>query len=337
MGASSREPGGAPRPPQTHGRPAPGAEATRLAPSPTGALHLGNARTFLVNWAVARAAGWRVAMRVEDLDGPRVKPDAERQALDTLAWLGLDWDGPVLRQSDDLAPYIDAMRALARRRLVFPSTLTRREIAEAASAPHNAESRFPPELRPGELPADFDPDTEAGWRFATPPGPVPFDDAVRGPCAHDPSESVGDFIVWTKRRQPAYQLAVVVDDARQGVTRVVRADDLLDSTARQLLLIDALGLGPPPAYAHLPLVVGPDGRRLAKRHGDTRVSAYRDAGAPPQRVVGLLARWSGVTDGREEMDAAEFAARFDAATMPREPAVFTGEDDEWLRAKTSGG
>lgn len=306
-------------------------QTTRLAPSPTGALHLGNARTFLVNWAIARQRAWRVVMRVEDLDTPRVKPGAEGACLDTLAWLGLTWEAPVTRQSDDLTPYTDAMATLAGAGMVYPSDVTRSQLEAASSAPQEGshELRCAPDRRPARMPAAFDA-PERNWRLATPAGSVCFDDDMMGACAFDPSEEVGDFVVWTKRGRPAYQLAVVVDDARQGVTRVVRGDDLAPSTARQLLIARALGLDWSPAWCHLPLVLGEDGRRLAKRHGDTRLATYRERGVPPERAVGLLAYWSGAVPTRTPMDAAEFAERFDLARMPGEPVRFTMEDDAWL-------
>src|SRR5690606_23449738 len=132
----------------------------------------------------------------------------------------------------------------------------------------------------------------------------------------------GDFVIWTKRAQPAYQLAVVVDDHRQGVTDAIRGDDLLDSAARQLLRYRALGYAPAPAQMHLPLVVGDDGRRLAKRHGDTRVEHYRALGVPAERVVGLIARWSGVQEDRAPMSADEFVGAFNIERLPRAAAVF---------------
>ncbi len=305
---------------------------TRLAPSPTGALHLGNARTFLINWAMARAGGWKVVLRIEDLDTPRVKPETVQGTIDLLGWLGIDWDeGPIV-QSDDLDRHQEAMQTLARASRVFPCALTRKEIADAASAPQDEtlrnESRFPASMRPSSLPDSFD-DAKTNWRFVTPDAPVEFVDRFAGPQSFNPAQSVGDFVVWTKTGAPSYQLAVVVDDAAQGVCAVVRGDDLLDSTARQILLISALGLGPIPAYWHLPLVLGPDGRRLAKRHGDTRLDRYRDDGVTAERVIGLIASWCGI-GGREAMTAAEFAARFDLARLPSAPVRFSEGDEAWL-------
>lgn len=310
---------------------------TRLAPSPTGALHLGNARTFVINWALARRAGARIVLRIEDLDGPRVKPGAAEACIETLRWLGLDWDEGPLVQSADLAPYREAMRRLASFGLAYPSDLTRGELEAAASAPQEGvgETRFPPELRPPPGPREFD-DAESNWRFRTPDVAVEFNDGFAGPKRLCPFERVGDFVVWTKRAQPAYQLAVVVDDHRQGVTSIVRGDDLLDSAARQLLLYRALSLAPEPAYCHLPLVRGSDGRRLAKRHGDTRIETYRRAGVPPEAVIGLLAAWSGVLqrDRPAAMTAREFASALAIGTIPRRDITFLPEDHQWLMRST---
>lgn len=323
---------------------------SRLAPSPTGALHLGNARTFLVNWALARRGGWTLRLRIEDIDSPRVKPEAIDRTRRLLDRLGLDHDGPVVVQSHDLEPYVDAARRLAGAGRLFACDRTRRDVEQAASAPHADDGAvvFPRELRP------VDP-AEHAWtgparnhRFRVDDPPVAIDDRVRGTCVFDVAGEVGDFLVWTKRGVPSYQLAVVVDDLRQGVSDVVRGDDLLASAARQTLLYRALGAAPP-TWWHLPLVVGADGRRLAKRHGDTRIERYLDEGIRVERIVGLLAATCGI--GREragrvepvEMDTAEFRERLDPASLRRGraadreatgggPVTFTAEDDAWLTA-----
>ena len=304
---------------------------SRLAPSPTGALHLGNARTFLINWALARRLGWRLLMRVEDLDGPRVKPRAARETLQTLHWLGLEFDGPVTCQSADLEPYRRAMRQLSAAGLVYACTLTRKQIEQAASAPHadDHELRFPPELRPSRIGNDAFDAEKMNYRFVTTDESIRIDDLFAGVVEHNPAAEVGDFVVWTRRGVPSYQLAVVVDDARQGVTDVVRGDDLLPSAARQMLLYRALGLEPPRLW-HLPLVLGPDGRRLAKRHGDTRLESYRRSGVPAERVIGLLGWWCGMLPRREEISGEDFRDRFDLDRLSRDSVVFTKDDDAWL-------
>lgn len=332
MGESSRNPDLC-KPRATH---SPGISRTRLAPSPTGALHLGNIRTFLVNAALAHKHDMRVLMRIEDIDSPRIKEGAIDQTLETLEWIGLWWDeGPIV-QSHDFSPYESAVAQLARGARAYPCDMSRKEIAEALSAPHERESEparnesvYPAHLRPELVPRPFD-DRETNWRFAVADETVEFVDDFAGARAVVPARSVGDFPIWTKRGVPSYQLAVVVDDARQGVTHVVRGDDLLDSTARQIMLGRALGLEPIASYTHLPLVLGTDGRRLAKRHGDTRLLRYREEGVTPERVIGLLAFWSGVKSERAPMDIAEFIDRFDLARMDPSPTIFTEEDESWL-------
>ncbi|MCW5768739.1 MAG: hypothetical protein KIT19_08635 [Phycisphaeraceae bacterium] len=316
---------------------------TRLAPSPTGALHLGNARTFLINWAMARQAGWSILLRIEDLDGPRIKPGADTQAIDTLAWLGIDWDEGPFWQSRTPDVFRIAMQRLAESGLAYPTALSRSDVdrhsaaqTDAASAPQEGsrEVRFPASLRPpidrAAMNRGFDNDT-ATWRFVVEPGVVDLLDRFAGHSSFDISQIAGDFIVWTKQRVPAYQLAVVVDDARQGITEVVRGDDLLDSAARQLLLYRALGLPNEPTHTHLPLVKGPDGRRLAKRHGDTRLDTYRSLGVPPQRVIGLIAYWCAMIDRPEPMSAAAFLRAFSLDKIPKHAITFSSEDDAWLR------
>lgn len=279
--------GTTPDAPVTHATP-----TTRLAPSPTGDLHLGHARTFLLTAALARSQGWRILLRLEDLDRQRVVDGASERTVEMLSWLGIEWDEPPTRQRDDLRPFEDAMRRLADAGSIFACTLSRREIREAASAPHGheGEPRFDPRLRPP--PGD-------AWRFAradqshrlrVEPGEVAFVDQLLGPRRFDPSAECGDFAVWTREGVPSYQLAVVVDDARQGVTDVVRGDDLLASTARQILLQRAIGL-PHPRWWHLPLVADAEGSRLAKRHGATSLESLRGEGATAERISGLIAWW----------------------------------------------
>lgn len=306
---------------------------TRIAPSPTGTLHLGNIRTFLINWALARQRGWTIVLRMEDLDSGRVRPGADAAIIGILQWLGIDFDIGPIYQSRDLEPYRQAMRMLTRRHLAYSCALTRSQIRQAVSAPHagQAEPRFPLHLRATEPQAFQFAQDDINYRFVVPDLAVEIHDEVAGPNAFHPFNDVGDFILWTRLGVPAYQLAVVVDDARQGVTDVVRGDDLLPSAARQALLYRALGLAEP-RWWHLPLVLAPGGARLAKRDNALHLERCREAGVRPQRVVGLLARWSGISSARDELSADEFRNAFRIEEMPRESVIFRPEDHQWLIA-----
>jgi len=285
----------------------------RLAPSPTGSLHLGNARTFLWAWLSARARGGRVLLRIEDLDTPRVKPGAVEAIEEDLRWIGLDWDGPVEIQSRRRARYAMDFERLSPS--LYPCGCTRADLAAAASAPNEGDSelRYPGTCR------DRAPDRVVAWRLKVPPGPVAFEDRLTGRHEIDVAATVGDFVVAKAPDQPAYQFAVVADDIAQGVTEVVRGDDLISSTARQVLVYRALG-ATPPEYGHAPLVVGPDGKRLAKRHGDSRIAALRRSGVPAERVVAALALWSGLPPlGRP----ADLIPHWDWAKLSRRRVVLT--------------
>lgn len=311
---------------------------TRLAPSPTGDLHLGNLRTFLLTWLLARGRGWRLVMRIEDLDGPRVKAGAVESTLELLRWLGLDHDGPVLRQSEDLEPYRAAMHRLGELGLVYPCTLSRADLRRILSAPHagEQEQRYPPSLRPSDPAARGFRDQSINHRFATPPGEVPVDDWIAGPHRFQPAEEVGDFVVWAKQAVPAYQLAVVVDDHRQGVTDVVRGDDLLASAARQALLHQALGQ-PVPRWWHVPLVMDESGQRMAKRQESTSATSLRNLGVSAERLLGLLGAWLGLLPRPEPTSLPLLLERFTTLAKADtlvgfglSPARFTQEDHRWL-------
>jgi glutamyl-tRNA synthetase len=265
---------------------------------------LGNARTFLANWLLARQEGWRVALRIEDLDGPRVKLGAAGALIEDLEWLGLTWDVGPIYQSARRSIYGGALQKLTDAGFAYPCSCSRKEVEAAASAPHAEDGAavYPGTCRGRHAHAGAAraaTGREPAIRFAVPPGRVvELSDAFCGRRAFDVARELGDFVIAKADGTPAYQLAVVVDDAEMNVTDVVRGDDLLDSTPRQVLLYEALGLADRvPTYRHLPLVIGPDGRRLAKRHGDTRLSHYRALGVPPGRVLALLARWCGIEAG----------------------------------------
>jgi len=294
----------------------------RFAPSPTGTLHLGNLRTALLAWLFARSQDARFLLRMEDLDTGRVRERFYDEQVRDLGALGLDWDGPVVRQSDRLDLYGDAIETLAARDLVYECWCTRAEIREAASAPH------------GDLPEGFYPGTclrltgaERAARRAEgrPPAlrvragaaSVTFEDEVAGTV----TGVVDDFVVRRNDGAYAYNLAVVVDDAAQGIGEVVRGADLLDSTPRQLWLGERLGL-PAPRHAHVPLMLGDDGARLAKRHGAVTLADRAALGETPDDVRALLAASVGLSEPGEAVTPSELVARFSPDVLaPRAEAA----------------
>ena len=296
----------------------------RLAPSPTGAQHVGNARTYLVALLAARSVDGELLLRMEDIDGPRIKAGVAVQALDDLRWLGLDWDGEPVVQSNRVSQYASALEKLKSLNLVYPCTCTRSDVAAAASAPNlGDEGPAYPGTCSARSSKDVPTDRPYCWRFRVNDSPS-FVDDYRGPVSINLKEQGGDFVVWKTDGTPAYQLAVVVDDAEMGITQVIRGDDLIPSTPRQILLYRALGFTPP-SFAHIPLVVGPDGRRLAKRHGDTRLSTLRSQGVKPELLIGLLAWSCGWLKKVEPITPKELLTRFELKSIPREPFVLRDE------------
>ena len=279
----------------------------RIAPTPTGYLHLGHARTFWIAMERAREAGGQLVYRNEDLDPQRCKPKYTAAALEDLRWFGCDWDeGPDVggrftpyHQSERLPRFLDAWRHLKDAGYIYPCNKSRKDVAWATQAPHNDETNsdtiYPEHLRPplgtgkvAQTPG------YTNWRFRVPSDRrIAFDDRNLGPCAFDCLRDFGDFIVWRKDGLPAYELAVVVDDAAMGITEVVRGQDLLISTARQLLIYEALGLHPPNFY-HTPLLCDSSGQRLAKRHGSLSLRELRVAGHTPQALRTSDDWWSGL-------------------------------------------
>lgn len=287
----------------------------RFAPSPTGPLHLGSLRTALAAWLFARRQGARFVLRIEDLDPQRSRREHERGQLADLRALGIDFDGVPVRQSERTGLYEAALERLRAAGRLYPCFCTRAEIREAASAPHGdlPEGAYPGTCRVlGEAErtrriADGRP---FALRIDAGAPRIAFDDALLGPR----SAVVDDFVVRRADGVIAYQLAVVVDDAEQRIGQVVRGADLADSTPRQLLLFELLGL-PAPRYAHVGIVVGADGERLAKRHG---AATLADRGEAPATTLAVLAHTLGLARGRERVTSpAELLDEFDPEALPR--------------------
>lgn len=268
----------------------------RLAPSPTGYLHAGNARSFLLAWLQIRSLGGEIILRIEDLDTARAVSGAADGIVEDLVWLGLDWDNelaPEYFQSNRFEQYQAAIRELLERGLVYECFCSRKELREIASAPHGVMGRYSGRCR--DLTAKqrdvLRDEKSPALRFRVEPGTiVRFVDGLYGPQTEDVYEVTGDFIIARADGVPGYQLAVVVDDIAMGVTNILRGSDLLPSTPRQILLFQAFGAAAP-SYTHVPLMLGPDGVRLAKRHGSVSIAELRAAGYTPEMVTGWLA-WS---------------------------------------------
>jgi len=307
----------------------------RLAPSPTGHLHIGHARSFLLAWLSVRSRGGRVLLRIEDLDRERVKPGYTDDVLRDLEWLGLDWDGPVQLQSENEPALHEAAQSLLDSGQAFPCFCTRKEIALSAPHASDAEVRYPGTCR-GRFASEREGEAalgrQAGLRFRCEPEELTLEDAYLGPFTSNPGEEVGDFLIRRRDRAIAYQLAVVVDDARSGVTEVLRGRDLLSSTARQWLLQEVLGL-PHPTWIHVPLVTDAESRRLAKRDGDTTLASLRERGVDPRALVAWLAASAGQTC-TSHATPADLLPTFDLKLLPRADVVFDAEQESALGPRT---
>ncbi len=309
----------------------------RLAPSPTGGLHLGHARTFLVAWLAARHAGGRVILRVEDLDRSRVRAEASRTALVDLRWLGLDWDeGPDVggpsapySQSERSELYDELLERLKANESVYPCTCTRADVSRASSAPH-LEDEGP--TYPGTCSIRHVSDAKNlgdrpfAWRFRVPAGPVDWNDLFLGRVAVDPSRVGGDFIVARQNAGFSYQLGVVADDAAMGVSQVIRGTDLVPSTPRQILLYRQAGR-PEPTFGHVSLAVESNGRRLAKRDGSLKLATLRENGVDGRLLIGALVHSCGWTEAIRPMVPRDAIGLFNPDALPKEPWVVTRE---WL-------
>ena len=298
----------------------------RFAPSPTGDLHLGNLRTALVAWLCARSAGSRFAIRMEDLDQHATKPGQAERQLDELRALGLDWDGPITFQSTRLDRYREAIDQLDAAGLTYPCYCSRREIREAVSAPNGPgpDGAYPGTCR--DLSAAERRAREAAGRppalRARGEGVVrSFVDRFAGPY-EGPAD---DVVIRRNDGTPSYNLVVIVDDIDQGVGEVVRGDDLLASTPRQLHLASLLGLEPVPSFGHVPLVLGPDGARLAKRDGAVTLEDRAARGIDAATVRAELAASLGLSEPGEPVAPDQLLERFAGATLPRQPWTLTAE------------
>jgi glutamyl-tRNA synthetase len=289
--------------------------AGRFAPSPSGELHVGNLRTAILAWLFARSTGRRFLLRVEDLD--RARAGAEAVQLRDLAAIGVTWDGDVVRQTDRESLYADSIARLKEAGLTYECFCTRREIQEAPSAPHAPQGAYPGTCR------NLDP-AELAYKRSTRPAAIRLradvteytvQDVLRG----EYTGAVDDFVLRRNDGVTAYNLAVVVDDAEQGIDQVVRGDDLLPSTPRQAYLASLLSI-PVPEYAHVPLVVNHDGVRLAKRDGAVTLADLAEAGVPVEEVRDRLLASLGLPAGNlnHALDA------FDPARLPKEPWVWPG-------------
>ncbi|MEM9368891.1 MAG: tRNA glutamyl-Q(34) synthetase GluQRS [Planctomycetota bacterium] len=314
----------------------------RLAPSPTGAQHLGNARTHLAAFWSVRSAGGVLRLRIEDIDSPRVKPWASQQAIDDLSWLGIEWDDEVIIQTDRRERYDEVLRSIIECGHAYPCVCTRRDIEAAASAPHaDADGTVYPGTCAGwQVGNTLPKDGSFCWRFRMGDGAMVFTDDVYGvQSCRDVAAAIGDFPITRKTGDAAYQLAVVIDDHDTGVNEVVRGADLRWSTFRQHRLMEALRW-PPPRLRHVPLVVGRDGRRLAKRHGDTRLSWYRQQGVAPQRVITWAAQSLQQLPTAMNADAAlalplrqlheAIVSSFNVARIPTDETIVYTDPATWL-------
>jgi glutamyl-tRNA synthetase len=294
----------------------------RFAPSPTGALHIGGARTALYNWLAARGSGGTLVLRIEDTDRERSTPENVEQILDALRWLELDWDEGPLSQAERSERHRARIEELIEAGRAYPDPATGEDVRawkeERGGIGYRGEPR---------------PESGAAVRLRVPDeGATVVDDAIRGPVSFE-NRLADDFVIARGDGTPLYNFAVAVDDAEMAITDVIRGDDHLSNTPKQLLVLEALG-APPPRYAHLPLLHGPDGKKLSKRHGAASVQELRDAGYLPAAVRNYLALlgW-GTEDDTTIMDTAELVGRFSIERVRRSSAIFDEQKLRWLNGR----
>jgi len=294
---------------------------TRFAPSPTGRLHLGHVVNAVWTWGAARALGGRVALRLEDHDGTRCRPEFERALLDELDWLGLEPDvAPTgefrrgtsdFRQSDAAAHYEEALGRLAGAGRAYVCGCSRKEIAREVPDRFGEEMRYPGTCRTRGLA----PGEGLGWRVKLYHGDERFDDARLGPQVQTPANQCGDFLIRDRLGHWTYQFAVTVDDMRHGIDLVVRGEDLLASTGRQIALARLLGRAEPPAFLHHPLIMKPTGEKLSKASGDTGIGELREAGVKPAWLLGAAAHLGGLLPDARPVEPHLLGEMFGAAAI----------------------
>jgi glutamyl-tRNA synthetase len=301
---------------------------TRFAPSPTGALHIGGARTAIFNWLYARHHGGKFLLRIEDTDQVRSTEESLEEILESLKWLGLDWDGTPVRQSARLEVYRTYAAKLVEAGKAYRCYLTPEELAvkrEEAKA-QGKPFRYRREWARGTGETDGKP---FAVRLLTPDeGTIDFEDAIRGAISFDARE-IDDFVILRADGFPTYNFAVVVDDAEMGITDVIRGDDHLANTPKQILIYEALGFAPP-RFAHVSMILGQDKTKLSKRHGAHSVLAYRKLGYLPEAIVNYLARLGWSYGDQEIFSREELIEKFTLENIVKSPAVFNPEKLLWL-------
>ena len=287
----------------------------RYAPSPTGRLHLGNLRTALLSWLHARLNNGTFLLRMDDLDTPRLIKGCDQQILTDLEWLGLDWDGDVYYQSQHLDYYQDAFDSLKQKQHIFPCYCSRKDIQQAASAPHGKSPIYPKtchDLSAEDI-AKYQQIKEPAWRYRVDKhidDNIEFNDGVLGKHSESLQQDCGDFVVKRADTLFAYQLAVVVDDIQQGITDVMRGDDLLDSTARQIALFHAFG-HQQPQYWHVPLLKDEAGQRMAKRDGSSSIQQWQEAGGTAESLIGYLSFSANLIRSQQAISVTELLGNLD--------------------------
>ena len=317
----------------------------RFAPSPTGRLHIGGARTAIFNWAFARATGGDFILRIEDTDPERSTQENVDVILNAMKWLGLDWDegpevggeaGPYF-QMQRMGTYAEALERLKERGAVYPCFCTKDELDAKRKAAEDAGQAYEGydgtcrDLDPAEAARRIEAGEPHVWRLKVPRdhGPIMFDDAVYGPTSF-PAEVMDDMILVRSDGSPTYNFAVVCDDSNMGITHVIRGDDHLSNTPRQILIYEALGLQTP-TFAHLSMILGPDGKKLSKRHGATSVEEYRDRGFLSDAVVNFLALLGWSLDGETTVMSREtICSQFSLDRITKKDAIFDETKLSWM-------